>query len=223
MSGTGRNLEGKTVAVLGASSPHGAATVGALAREGANVALGGRSREKLEALEKEVREAGGQAVVVGVHLAKRHHLVHLMEAAVEAFGGLDVLLFMAHTSAPPLESFDVDAWERSVDVNVKGFLYAVAAALPVMREGDGGLVVYVGAGEPEAPDPLYRAGQAAARTLLRELAREFHAQGVRAGEVYLEDRRRVSPEQCAEAVRGLVVDAPDVDDIVITTLSVPET
>lgn len=222
MSGNAPNLEGKTVAVLGASSPHGAATVGALAREGANLALGGRSRERLEALEAEVREAGGRAVVVGTHLAKRHHTEHLGGAAVEAFGGLDVLLYMAGASAPPLRSFDVGAWERSVDVNVKGFLYALASALPVIREVGGGLVVYVGAGDPEAPDPLYRAGREAARTLLREVAREFHADGVRAGEVYLEDRRRVSPEQCAEAVRGLVVDVPDADDVVITTLSVPE-
>jgi NAD(P)-dependent dehydrogenase (short-subunit alcohol dehydrogenase family) len=174
----------------------------------------------LEGLEVEVREAGGQAVIVGVHLAKQHHLVHLMEAASEAFGGLDALVFMARSCAPSLESFDVDSWERSVDVNVKGFLYGVAAALPIMREGGGGRVVYVGGEVPEAPDPLYRASRAATGVVLRELAREFSGEGVRAGEVYLEDLRRVSPERCAGAVRDLLVNTPDAgDDVTLVRVS----
>ncbi len=203
----GGNLAGKTAAVLGASGLYGAATARMLAHEGVNLVLGGRSRDKLEALEKEITDSGGRALVVGTHLAKRHHLDHLMEAAVEGFGGLDVLLFMARASAPPLASLDVDAFERSVDVNVKGLLYAVAAALPVMREGGGGRVVYLSAA-PEAPDTLYDASQAAARVLLRELGREFRWAGIRASEVLVSDPRQTSAERVAEAVRGALA-VPD--------------
>lgn len=196
------NLAGKTIVVLGGSSHCGAAAVRMLAREGSNVVLGGRSRVRLEALEEEVRASGGGAVVVGVHLAKRHHPAHLMEAAVEAFGGLDVLLFMARSAAPPLRTLEVEAWERSVDVNFKGFIYSVAAALPIMRAGGGGHVVCLDAGD--RGDPLYRAGRAAVRVILRELAREF--EGVSATEVRLGD---ASPERCAAAVRRVLLDPPD--------------
>ncbi len=170
-------LVGKTAVILGGSSPYGAATARMLAREGANLVLGGRSRDRLEALEGEVRASGGEAVVVGVHLAKRHHLEHLMEAALEAFGALDVLLFMARSAAPPLKTLEVEAWERSVDVNVKGFIFSVAAALPIMGEGGGGHVVCLDAQDPGAPDPLYEAGQAAVRVILQELARELPDRG----------------------------------------------
>jgi NADP-dependent 3-hydroxy acid dehydrogenase YdfG len=203
-----RSLEGKTAVVLGASAPYGAAATRMLAREGARVALGGRSREKLEALEAEIRALGGEALVVGTHLAKRHHPAHLVEAAVAEFGGVEILLFMAHASAPPLGSMDLDAWERSVDVNVKGFLYAVVAALPAMREGGGGQVVCLNVDDPDPPDPLYEASRAAARVLLRELARELSAEGIRASEVTL-DSRRADPERCAEAIRRLLADPPD--------------
>jgi NAD(P)-dependent dehydrogenase (short-subunit alcohol dehydrogenase family) len=84
------------------------------------------------------RFCGGEALVLGVHLAKRHHPAHLVEAAVETFGGLDALLFMASATAPPLGSLDIDAWERFLDVNVRGFIYCFAAALPAMLKRGGG-------------------------------------------------------------------------------------
>ncbi|QIN84559.1 SDR family NAD(P)-dependent oxidoreductase [Rubrobacter tropicus] len=201
----GGDLAGKTAVVLGATGHFGAATARMLGHEGANLVLGGRSRDRLEALEKEITDSGGRALVVGTHLAKRHHLDHLMEAAVEGFGGLDALLFMARASAPPLASLDVEAFERSVDVNVKGFLYAVTAALPIMRGGGGGCVVYFSAA-PDAPDPLCDMGQAAARVLLRELGREFHEERIRASEVALSDPLRPDATgRCAEAVRRALI------------------
>jgi len=164
-------LSGKTVMVLGGSSPHGAAAARALGREGANVALGGRDRQRLEELEAEIRADGGGALVLGVHLAKRHHPAHLAEAAAEAFGGLDALLFMASAAAPPLGSLDVDAWENSLDVNFRGFVYCLAAALPAMRKRGGGRVVVVGAeGLRGEPDPFMRASRAAVRAILEELS-----------------------------------------------------
>lgn len=209
MSEAAQNLAGKTAVVLGASGPYGAATARMLSREGVNLVLGGRSRDKLEALEEEIQTTGGAVVVVGTHLAKRHHPMHLVEAAVEAFGGLDILLYMAHASAPPLRSLDLDAWERSVDVNIKGLLYTLAAALPIMREGGRGHVIGLSAEDPGVADPLYRASQASMRVLLQELSREFSGEGIRTGEVELGDPMRTSPERCAESVRRLLVEPPD--------------
>lgn len=180
-----------------------------LALEGVNLALGGRSREKLKALEEEIRASGGRALVVGTHLAKRHHPAHLVGAALEAFGGLDALLFMACASAPPLGSLDLDAWERSVEVNVRGFLYTLAAALPIMRAGGGGHVVCLNVENPEAADPLYGASRAAIRVILQELSHELSGEGIRASEVRLEDPGQVGPEQCAASVCCLLANPPD--------------
>lgn len=177
-----------------------------LAGGGVRVALGERSRERLEELEAEIRAAGGEALVVGTHLAKRHHAAHLVEAATEAFGGVDVLVFMARASAPPLASPDLDAWERSVDVNIKGFVYCLAAALPVMREGGGGHVVSLDASGTR--DPFYEAGAAAVRSLLRGLVRELSGEGIRATEIRLGDPRRAGPEACARVVRRALVEPP---------------
>jgi NADP-dependent 3-hydroxy acid dehydrogenase YdfG len=217
-----RSLKGATAVILGASTPYGDATARMLAREGVSLALGGRSREKLEALEEGIRASGGRALVVGTHLAKRHHPAHLVGAAVEAFGGLDVLLFMACASAPPLGGLDLNAWERSVDVNVKGFLYTLAAALPIMRAGGGGHVVCLNVENPPSADPLYEASRAAIRVILQELSRELWEEGIRASEVRLEDPQRVGPERCAESVCRLLANPPDASAGGFTIRSVPE-
>lgn len=200
------HLREKTAIVLGASSAYGAAAARILSKEGAAIALGGRSRDELEALEKEIQDSGGRALSLGVHLAKRHHFDHLVEAAVEAYGGLDYLLFMARASAPPIGSLDLDAFDGSVDVNVKGFLYTLTAALPAMVEKGGGSVVYLASEEPEGADPLYRAGRAAARELLEGIQREFASEGIRACEVRL-CQPMPEPEQCGRAVRQVLLDA----------------
>jgi NAD(P)-dependent dehydrogenase (short-subunit alcohol dehydrogenase family) len=198
MSGT---LSGKTVMVLGGSGPYGAAATRALGREGANVALGGRDRQKLEELEEQVRAHGGEALVIGVHLAKRHHPAHLVEAAVEAFGGLDALLFMACATAPPFETLDIDSWERSLDVNVRGFIYCLAAALPAMRERGGGRVVVAGVEDTGGtPDPLLRAWRAAVRKILEELPRGLSSEGIQTAEVRLDALRAQDPEESSKSI-----------------------
>ena len=207
MSGT---LSGKTVMVLGGSGPYGAAATRALGREGANVALGGRDRQKLEELEEQVRAHGGEALVIGVHLAKRHHPAHLVEAAVEAFGGLDALLFMACASAPPFGSLDVDAWERSLDVNVRGFIYCPAAAL---HERGGGRVVVAGIEETGGKmDPLLRACRAAVRTILEELPRGLSFEGIQTAEVRLDTPRAQDPEESAKPIVRALQDPVSPDD-----------
>ena len=140
-------------------------------------------------------------MVCGVHLAKRHHPAHLVEAAVETFGGLDILLFMASAPAPPLASLDLDAWERSLDVNVRGFVYCLAAALPAMRERGRGHVVVAGVEDSgDTRDPLLRAWRAAVGTILEELPRELSADGISAAEVWFSSRQARDPEKCAKMI-----------------------
>ena len=193
------NLSGKTAVVLGASTSYGGAICKTLANQGVNLALGGRSRNELETLQGEISASGGEALVVGVHLAKHHHAAHLVEAALENYGGLDILLFMAHAAAPPLDSLDLEAWERSIDVNIKGFAYCLTVSLPALREDGGGRVVVLNVEDPAgAPDPFLRAGQAATRTILEEVHDETPGRRVLAVEVRADARTLGNPERCAE-------------------------
>lgn len=199
-SGTGNALAGKTAVVLGASSPWGKATARLLANQGVNLALGGRSRDELEALQGEIEASGGRALVVGTHLAKRHHPAHLVEAALEEYGSLDILLFMARASAPSLESLDLDSWERSIDVNVKGFMYCLAACLPALVEGEGGCVLVLNVEDPSGtPDPILRASQTAVRTILEDAA-GGSLKGLRAVEIQTDAQHLENPQRCAEVM-----------------------
>lgn len=204
------SLAGKTAVVLGASSPCGEATARLLADQGVNLALGGRSRDELEALQGEIEASGGRALVVGTHLAKSHHPAHLVEAALEEYGGLDILLFMAHASAPPLDSLDLDAWERSIDVNVKGFLYCLAASLPALGEGGGGCVAVLSVEDPsEMPDPLLRAGQAAVHTILEEISNDDSGYRIWAAEVWANAQLLDAPERYAQTMLHALNSPPD--------------
>lgn len=173
-------LEGRTVAVLGASGCHGAAAARALANEGASLVLGARSREPLESLQRELEET--RTLVVGTDVTRRHHLERLVEVAVEGFGGLDALVYAARARPASLANLEADAWESSVDVNLRGFLYAVGAALPVLLEG-GGHVVDLG-GAPEDHDALGRGAASARRVALEELHSEHSNGGVTFSEAY---------------------------------------
>jgi NAD(P)-dependent dehydrogenase (short-subunit alcohol dehydrogenase family) len=174
---------------------------------------GPRPRQKLEELEEQVRSLGGEALVLGVLLAKRNHPAHLVEAADEAFDGLDALLFMACATAPPLESLHIDAWERSLDVNVRGFIYCLAAALPAMIERGGGRVVVAGVENTGGtPDPLLRAWRAAVRTILEELPRELSSEGIQTAEVRIDAPRAKDPEESAKPIIRALKDPVSPDD-----------
>lgn len=117
---------------------------------------------------------------------------------MEEFGGMEALLFMVSVGAPPVESLEVAAWERAVDVNVKGFLYSMAAALPALRER-GGHVIALGAGKPGPPDPLRRANRAAVSVLIEELDAQLAKENISVRMV-----AELDPQRCAETVYSLL-------------------
>jgi len=172
----------------------------ALAREGAVLVLGGQDRHRLEALQREVEAHDGQAAVVGVHPAKRHHPSRLVETATDAFGGLDALVFAVEARASSLSSGDLDSWERALDASLKGFLYAISAAIPAMRKRGGRIVSL----NKAAPDPITAASQEARGVILRELARELSPEGIKTGEITVEEG--AASEEVAREVISLLTD-----------------
>jgi NADP-dependent 3-hydroxy acid dehydrogenase YdfG len=135
-------IENKVVAVTGASSGIGEATALLLAERGAKLVLGARRTERLEALAAKITGAGGEAVFASVDVSRRGDVAALVQLALDRFGRLDVLVNNAGVMPiSPLDELRVEDWEAMIDVNIKGVLYGIAAALPVFRAQKSGHVI----------------------------------------------------------------------------------
>lgn len=166
----------KVVAITGASSGIGEATARLMAGRGAAVVLGARREDRLERLARDIRDRGGRAVACAVDVTRREDLQRLVDRAVAEFGGLDVLVGNAGISKiGPVADLDVDGWSAMIDVNVRGVLHGIAAALPVFRrQGRGHLVTTVStAGLKITPTmAVYAATKNAVRTVMEGLRQE---------------------------------------------------
>jgi NADP-dependent 3-hydroxy acid dehydrogenase YdfG len=169
-------LNAKVVAITGASSGIGAATALELAGRGAAVVLGARRTDRLGSLVARIRAEGGRAEMIEVDVTRRADLEGLVALAVERFGRLDVLVSNAGVArTAPMGALDVDDWDAMIDVNLRGVLHGIAAALPVFRsQGRGHLVTTVStSGLKIVPTQAVYAGtKNAVRTLLEALRQE---------------------------------------------------
>ncbi len=138
------NIKGKVVVITGASSGIGEATARALAASGAKVVLGARRADRLEALAVRIREKGGEAVWQVTDIKRRDDLIQLAGLASETFGKLDVLINNAGIShLSRIDDLQVDDWEEMIDVNLKGYLYGIAAAMPFFKKQGYGHIVNI--------------------------------------------------------------------------------
>ena len=132
-------IEGKVVAITGASNGIGAATADVLAEGGARLVLGARGEERLAAV---AERTGAEYAVTDVR--RRADVADLVALACKRFGRLDVLVGNAGVMpVSPLDELRVDDWDRMIDVNIRGVLHGIAAALPVFREQGAGHFVHV--------------------------------------------------------------------------------
>jgi NADP-dependent 3-hydroxy acid dehydrogenase YdfG len=128
-------IEGKIVLITGASSGLGEATARLLAAKGAALVLGARRLDKLESIAEDLRQRGGRIEVLATDVTRRADVEALVARAVKRFGMLDVIVNNAGLMAiAPLAEAKVDEWERMIDINIKGVLYGIAAALPVFKK-----------------------------------------------------------------------------------------
>ena len=176
-------IENKVVVITGASSGLGEATARHLAAQGAIVVLGARRADRIEALAEELTAAGHRAKAVPTDVTDRDQVRHLVDTAVEEFGRVDVMLNNAGLMPlAPLERLKLDEWDRMIDVNIKGVLYGIAAALPHMKEQRSGHIINVSSVYGHVVDPgatVYCATKFAVRALSEGLRREVKPYNIR--------------------------------------------
>jgi NADP-dependent 3-hydroxy acid dehydrogenase YdfG len=178
------NITGKVVVITGASSGIGESTAKLLAERGAKVVLGARRSNRIDTLAQEISATGGTAIGFATDVTKRAEVEALIQKAVDGFGCVDVLLNNAGIMPiAPIEALKVDEWDRQIDVNIKGLLYGVAAALPHMQKQKSGHIINMASVfgiKMFAPGgTVYGASKAAVRALTEGLRMELHSQNIR--------------------------------------------
>ncbi|MEH1939584.1 MAG: SDR family oxidoreductase [Nostoc sp.] len=133
------NVENKVIVITGASSGIGEATAKLLAQNGANVVLGARRTEKLEAIVKDIREQGNIAEFKAVDVTDREDVKEFIHFALDKFGRVDVIFNNAGVMPlSPMNALKVEEWDTMIDVNIRGVLNGIAAGLPIMEAQGGG-------------------------------------------------------------------------------------
>ncbi|UII24025.1 SDR family oxidoreductase [Fulvivirga ligni] len=179
------NIKGKVVVITGASSGFGKITAEYLSEKGAVVALGARSTDKIEKLAKEINDKGGKAIAVTTDVTDKDQVKKLVDKAVSEFGKIDVLLNNAGIMPlSPLEYLKIDDWDSCIDINIKGVLYGIAAALPHMKERKSGQILSVASVAGHTINPggaVYSATKYSVRVISEALRKEVKPYNIRTG------------------------------------------
>ena len=206
------NIEGKVVVITGASSGLGEATARLLSAQGATVVLCARRADRLKALVDTLTAQGGKALALPTDVTQCAQVQCLVDAAVEQFGRVDVILnnagLMPHS---PLERLKITDWDRMIDVNIKGVLYGIAAALPHMQRQKSGHIINVSsvAGHKVRPgSAVYAATKHAVLALSEGLRQEVKPYNIRTtvlspGAVQTELVDSITEPDIATAVRQI--------------------
>ena len=179
------HLEGKVAIVTGASRGIGEAIAMTFASSGAKVVLASRKLDGLREVEAKIRAAGGEAISHACYTGSREQVEALVKAAVDAYGKVDVLVNNAATNPHfgPMLTVDEGAWDKTFEVNVKGYFYATrAVAQQAIARNAAASIVNVASVAGHMAMPLqgvYAMTKAAVISMTKTLAAELGAANVR--------------------------------------------
>jgi NADP-dependent 3-hydroxy acid dehydrogenase YdfG len=229
------NIEGKVVVITGASSGLGEATARLLCAQGASVVLGARRFDRLLSLVDELTASGGKALAVATDVIHCDQVGKLVDTAVQTYGRIEVMINNAGLMPQsPLERLKIDEWNQMIDVNIKGVLYGIAAALPYMKQQKAGHIINVSsvAGHKVWPGgAVYAATKFAVRALsegLRQEAKPYNIPTtvISPGAVATELLNTICEPDVAEAVRKrtaqIAIPAESFARVVAFAISQPE-
>ena len=229
------NIEGKVVVITGASSGLGEATARLLSEQGATVVLGARRADRLQSLADELTRSGRKALAVATDVIHRDQVKKLVDEGVRTYGRIDVMINNAGLMPQaPLERFQIDEWDRMIDVNLKGVLYGIAAALPHMQRQKSGHFINVSsvAGHKVGPGfAVYAATKFAVRALSEGLRQEVKPYNIRTtvlspGAVATELPNTITDPGAAERIRKfyaeVAIPAPSFARAVAFVMSQPD-
>jgi NADP-dependent 3-hydroxy acid dehydrogenase YdfG len=229
------NIAGKVVVITGASSGLGEATARLLSSQGATLVLGARRAERLQSLAKELTAGGGKALAVTTDVTSSDEVKALVDSAVQKYGRIDVMINNAGLMPQSLlERLRIDEWDRTIDVNIKGVLYGIAAALPHMKQQKSGHIINVSsvAGHRVGPGfAVYAATKHAVRALSEGFRQEVKPYNIRTtvispGAVASELPNSVTEPDAAERVRkfyeAVAIPADSFARAVVFAMSQPE-
>ncbi|WP_233809371.1 SDR family oxidoreductase [Paraburkholderia sp. HP33-1] len=226
------NIKDKVVVITGASSGLGETAARHLSALGAKVVLGARRTDRLQNLAREI--GAGNDAVVETDVTRREDLKRLVDHAVKLHGRVDVLLNNAGLMpSSMLEKLHVDEWDRMIDVNIKGVLYGIAAALPYMIQQKSGHIINVSsvAGHKVGPGgTVYAATKHAVRVISEGLRQEVKPYNIRTtiispGAVATELTQTITDPDVAagmSAVYQQAIPADSFASVVIFAMSQPE-
>ena len=203
------NIQEKVVLITGASSGIGEGCARLLAEKGARVVLGARRVERLQQLVEEITAAGGTAIARRLDVTDAADVQAFVDAALAEYGRVDVLLNNAGVMPlSMIEALKLDEWNRMIDVNIRGVLHGIAAALPEMQEQRSGQIINVasiGAYRVSPTAAVYCATKYAVRAisdgLRQEVGGDIRVTLVSPGVVESELAESISDAGAREAMR----------------------
>jgi NAD(P)-dependent dehydrogenase (short-subunit alcohol dehydrogenase family) len=178
------DLTGKVAIVTGASRGIGEAIARMFAQAGAKVVVASRKIEDLQAVADDIKAAGGEAIAVACHTGKREQVQALVQRAVDEWGRVDIAVNNAATNPHfgPILNSDEAQWDKTYEVNVKGYFWLAQASAPHMERAGGGSIINVAsvAGlNPATAMGIYSVSKAAVIALTKQLAQELGPANIR--------------------------------------------
>lgn len=204
-------ISGKSIIITGASSGIGEATAKMLAEQGAKLMLAARRADKLDKLVAEIKAAGGTAAYQVVDVTKQSQVQALAEETLKQYGKIDVMVNNA--GIMPLSRLDqllVEEWDRTIDINIKGVLYGIAAVLPAMQKAQSGHIINISsvAGHLVFPNAAVYCGtkyavRAITEGLRQEIGKDIRCTIISPGAVATELTNHITDETAAKGANQL--------------------
>lgn len=178
------DLSGKVALVTGASRGIGESIARILASYGAHVIVSSRKIDGCEAVAEGIRSEGGSAEAIACHIGEMDQIDAIFKNIAEKHGKLDILVNNAATNPHfgPIETTDVGAFQKTVDVNIRGYFFMTAEGVKMMKKGSGGAIVNVASINGVVPghfQGIYSITKAAVISMTQAYAKELGQQGIR--------------------------------------------